>query len=68
MAILNNVTPEYLARLTAWIATHPDMLERVNPNGTPVIRVDCIHMDTGERWTEYSTVWSLRGARDVLGY
>jgi hypothetical protein len=57
-----------LDRLTAWIASHPDMLERRNPNGTPVIRVDCINVDTGERWTEYSTVWSLRGARYVLGY
>ena len=47
MAILNEChTPEYLAKLTAWIADHPDMLERINPNGTPV---------TGERWTEYRT-------------
>ena len=59
---------EYLDRLTAWIANHPDMLERRNPNGTPVIRVDCIHVDIGERWTEYSSVWSVAGARHVLGY
>jgi hypothetical protein len=36
-----------------------------NPNGTAIIRVDCINIDTGERWTEYSTVWSLRGPPPV---
>jgi hypothetical protein len=44
------------------------MLARRNANGTPIIRVDCVNVETGERWFEYSTVWSLRGARHVLGY
>jgi hypothetical protein len=67
-AMLKGVMPEYLDSLTAWIANHPDRLARRNPNGTPIIQIDGISVDTGERWTEYSTVWSLRGARHVLGY
>jgi hypothetical protein len=68
VAMLKGVTREYLDRLTVWIANHPGTFARRNPNGTPIIRVDRINVDTGERWTEYSTVWSLRGARHVLGY
>ena len=66
-AMLKGVTPEYLDSLTAWIANH-DRLARRSSNGTPIIRVDCVNVDPGERWFEYSTVWSLCGARDVLGH
>jgi hypothetical protein len=68
VAMLKGVTYEYLDKLAAWIANHPGMFARCNPNGTPIIRIDCVNVETGERWFEYSTVWLLRGARDVLGY
>jgi hypothetical protein len=57
-----------LDRVTGFVMDHPGFYAGSNENGTPIIQVVALQTQTGENWVEYSSVWSIKGARDVLGY
>lgn len=61
------VSSEQIERVARFVGSHPGFYAGHNGRGV-VIQVESVQVDTGEQWTEYCSVWSIRGARDVLGY
>jgi hypothetical protein len=55
-----------MERVANFVKSHPGFYVSHNDRGV-TLRIEAIDRN-GERWFEYQTVWSIRGAREALGY
>jgi hypothetical protein len=54
-------------RVANFVKSHPGFYVSHNNRGV-ILQIECLDVDTRERWVEYQSVWSIRGAREALGY
>jgi hypothetical protein len=56
-----------IERVARFIQSHPGFYVSHNERGA-TLQIEVVQLNTGARWTEFQTVWSVRGAREALGY
>ena len=55
-----------IQRVVQFVQSHPGFYCSHDDHGV-VLQIEAVDR-SGDRWTEYMSVWSIAGAREALGY